>query len=157
MAKSPLHQKLQAIADDFTCADWGTPKVLSPQRYMEKAERDCTLQPGPITEARRERAAGKWALVVKGRVTPSARTGTGGAPLEATASFTPDEVRTLNAHDIRKVLIGVIAEVELHEVLEWAQRKSAPGEPIVNPHRLSEDLVNVVNRVADAIIEHAAI
>jgi hypothetical protein len=157
VAKSPLHQKLQAIASDFTCGDWGSPTVLSPQRYMEKVERDCALQPGPITDARQDSAAGRWALIFQGRMTPSARTGTGGASLEATATFTPDEVRRLDGHEIRKVLIGVIAETELHEVLEWAQRRSSPGDPIVNPHRLSDDLVNVVNRVADALIEHAAI
>jgi hypothetical protein len=29
--------------------------------------------------------------------------------------------------------------------------------PIVNPHARSDDLVNVVNRAADTIIEHAAV
>ena len=157
MAKNELFQKLQTIADDFTCGDWRSPTVLSPQRYTEKVDGDFVRQPGPITEVRRQQAAGKWALVFKGRAALNSRTGAGGAPLEATASFTPEEVRTLSPRDIWNVLIGVIAELEFHEVLEWAQLKSAPGEPIVNPHKRSSDLETIVNRVAEELLKHAAV
>jgi hypothetical protein len=158
MPSSPLFRKLQTIAEDFTCGVWGSPEVLSPQRHVEKADAEYDAQPGRITAARRDQARGKWALVF-GRPPESdsrgARDST--APLEALIAFTPEEVTRMDPHEIRKMMIGVLAEREFHEVLEWAQLRSVPNVPIVDPHRRTDDLFDIVERVAQAVIDHSAV
>lgn len=78
------------------------------------------------------------------------------SPLQALCTLTPRQIRESTDDDIRATMIGVIAEMELHEVLEWSQRRSKPGVPLVNPHRQSPELVNFVERLANEIISHAA-
>jgi hypothetical protein len=131
--------------------------VLSPQRYLERMDWQFAAQPNAITAARKEEGRGKWAIVFERPAGPNSRGGPPSERLEAIVTFTADDVRNLDSHEIRKAMIGVIAEREFHEVLEWAQLGSAPHVPIIDPHTQSKDLLDVVERVAQAMIDHAAI
>ena len=158
MGKSAVFEKLEAIADDFACGVWSVAAVLSPQLYFEKAQNEYRRQPSPTSKARFEQAKGKWAIVFNRGPVPNARGGLDSdLPLETAAAFTPQEVRDMDPDSIRRTMIGTIVEREVHEVLEWAQLRSHPGVPIVNPHKFSEELEDVIRRVAIAIFDHAAI
>ena len=131
-------------------------EVLSPQRYFEKAEIEYRLQPDPTAAARLELAKGKWAITFHRGPVANARGGLDSSrPLETAVAFTPQEVKKMSPEAIRKVMIGTIAEREVHEVLEWAQLRSRPGVPIINPHTYSEDLREVIVRMGNAILDHA--
>lgn len=158
MSKSPLFQKLQAIADDFSCGVWGSPVVLSPQLYTEKVDAEFASEPNPITAVRRARGQGAWALVFQRPAGPNSRGGPPSkGPLEAIVTFSPEEVKHRDPDEIRKDMIGVIAVREFHEVLEWAQCPSTPNVPIIDPHTQSGDLLDVVGRVTTALVDHAAV
>ena len=88
--------------------------------------------------------------------TPNSRTGQHSSLMqEAIIDFTPDQVREMSVHELRKSFVGVIIEREVHEMLEFGQLTTDPGVPLVNPHHYNQDLIDVVNRVAEALLEHA--
>jgi hypothetical protein len=86
---------------------------------------------------------------------PNSSTGTDSSRLqEAIVDFTPDQIRDMCIHELRKSCVGVIIERELHELLEFAQLRTNPGVPLFNPHHYTEDLVDIVEKVANSLLKH---
>lgn len=157
MGESSYLRRLRTVTAGLTCGSWGSPTILSPIRYREKIEKEYARQPGITTLARLEQARGKaWAVVFQRPPVPDARGGPASSePLEAIAAFSPHEVMAMTPEAIRTVLIGVIAEREVHEVLEWAQLDAHPNMPIINPHHRTPELEDVMERLHRAILDHA--
>lgn len=150
-----LYKKLEEAATDLMCREWRFGAVLSPERLMAKFETERARQPGPISEDRVQQAVAKWGVVFQ-HPTPNSRTGAHSSLMqEAIVDFTPEQVRDMSVHELRKSCVGVIIERELHELLEFAQLTTNPGVPLFNPHRYTEDLVDLVEKVANSLLEHA--
>ena len=151
-----LYNKLEAAAKDVTCLDWRFGQVLSPQNLLERFEADYQRQPGPITEARIEQVAGKWAVIFVHPPMPNSRTlQPGTMPIEAIIDFTPAQIEEMTEFELRRSFVSIILMMQAHEMLEWAQLTTVPGEPIINPHRMSDDLIFIADKVRDAILRDA--
>ena len=152
MPESLIYKKMKSIADDFSCGDWGSPQLLSPREYREQDREELQDENTRGLNA----APDKWVFrFTRGRVS-DARGGPGFSTFYARAAFTPKEARDMGPDEICRAMIGVLAERQFHEVLEWAQLKTMPGVPLVDPHHMSDDLYNVVSRVANAVLNHAS-
>lgn len=152
-----IAEKLRSIADDFTCGcgDWGSPRVFSPPEYLEHAKEEFRRLPNPSTRQRLEAATDQWAFIFSGRRVANSRGEPGYSVHDARAFFTPEQASSMTPAEIRNMLIAILAEREIHQVLEWAQLKSRPGVPIVDPHEMSDELYEVVSLVANAVLKHA--
>ena len=145
--------RLVSIVSNFTCRYWDRAGVLSPADHAAKAQCEFDRNPSAIAQRRLEQAQG-YAVAMYGPSAPDWRRQLPGSrPLEAMARLTPEGAATMTEHEIHKLLIGTIALREVHEILESAQNASRPGVPIIDPHEFSDDLGEVVNRVADALLD----
>jgi hypothetical protein len=148
--------KLEEAAEEITCREWYFGAILSPDELMTKFEAERTSQPGPIPSRRAQQATAKWGVVFQHPPMPNSRTGADSSRLqEAIVVFTPEEIRGMSIHELRKSCVGVIIERELHELFEFAQLRTNPGVPLFNPHHYTEDLVDIAKKVANSLLEHA--
>jgi hypothetical protein len=151
-----LYTKLEEAAKEITCREWYFGAVLSPDKLLAKFEAERASQPGPIPDHRVQQAVAKWGVVFRHPPMPNSRTGADSSRLqEAFVDLTPDQIRDMSIHELRKSCVGVIIERELHELLEFAQLRTNPGVPLFNPHHYTEDLVDIVEKIANSLLEHA--
>lgn len=150
--------RLERIASDFHSREWHLLHVLSPERHVEKAEVEFEMQPNAVTKARIQCAMGKWAIIFGRPWRESSRSDkVTNRELEAIVAFTPGQVDAMSDHEILRGAIGVIASLELHEVLEWSQFKSVPYKPIVDPHTATDDVLAIVKKVTESMVNTSTI
>lgn len=147
--------RLVSFVSNFSCRYWDHAIVISPEDHLVKARHEFEQNPSPTAERRLQQAYG-YAVVMYGPKAPDWRGELPGSrALEAMARLTPEGAETMSEREVHKLLIGTILLRECHEILESGQAVNKPGMPVIDPHHASDDLTEMVNRVADALLDHA--
>ncbi len=132
-----VREKLDGFCRRFECARWNGPFVKGPNETVG-ASRVMGKDAPP-----------QWVVWME---KPGVRNSIGGdqdeARLRATLRFTDAEARAIAIEALAKMMVGMVAGLEAHEVLEFAR---LDGTYAVHPHGSAADLHEIAGLISEVI------